>query len=76
MTDFGSELWNKFSSKVITRETLIHMLYYIKDYDRSHNINRNILIIANGYNISINESSNDCIIINDKIEYESTKKNV
>lgn len=71
MTDFGSELWNKFSGEIITKEILIRMLFYIKDYDKKHNINRNILIIANGCSISVNESSYDCVIINDKIEYES-----
>lgn len=70
MTDFGSELWNKFSGEIITKETLIHMLYYIKSCGREHNINRNILIIANGCSISVNWSSYDCVIINDKIVYE------
>ena len=71
MTDFGSELWNKFSGEIITRENLTNMLYYIKNYDREHNLNRNFLIMANGWSISVNESSYDCVIINDKIEYES-----
>lgn len=71
MTDFGSKLRNKFSGEIVTKELLIRMLFYIKDYDREHNINRNISIIANGCCISVNESSYDCVIINDKIEYES-----